>query len=259
MNAPARVRIGVRRALAGEVRREEERPRRPEATRPRRPAAPRSRRRGRRAASAASRPPRASRPSRARCPGPRGRTRARAPAGRRRTRAAPRTRRRTCRGRPTGARAGRCRRRAPPAAWSPAPPISVHSCASGSHAAGQLEQLQHLGAPPAPRDVEEQRPGGVGGVDRALAGEPEADVVLREQDVRDPRVDVRLVPAQPEQLRCGEARERAVAGQLDQAARPTRSSISAHSAAVRWSFQRIAGRSTASSAPSATRPCIWPE
>ena len=42
-------------------------------------------------------------------------------------------------------------------------------------------------------------------------------------------------------------------------ARPTRSSISAHSAPVRWSFQRIAGRSTASSAPSATRPCIWPE
>ena len=40
---------------------------------------------------------------------------------------------------------------------------------------------------------------------------------------------------------------------------PTRSSISAHSAAVRWSFQRIAGRSTRSSASSTTRPCICPE
>ena len=36
-------------------------------------------------------------------------------------------------------------------------------------------------------------------------------------------------------------------------------SISAHSAAVRWSFHRIAGRSTRSSASSATSPCIWPE
>ena len=40
---------------------------------------------------------------------------------------------------------------------------------------------------------------------------------------------------------------------------PTRSSISAHSAAVRWSFQRIAGRSTWSRSSSVTRPCIWPE
>ena len=84
----------------------------------------------------------------------------------------------------------------------------------------QLEQLQHLGAPTPPRDVEEQRPGGVGRVDRALPGEPEADVVLGEQDVRDPRIDVGLVPAQPEQLRRSEPGERAVAGQLDQAAQP---------------------------------------
>ena len=39
---------------------------------------------------------------------------------------------------------------------------------------------------------------------------------------------------------------------------PTRSSISAHSAAVRPSFQRIAGRTTSSCASSATRPCICP-
>ena len=42
-------------------------------------------------------------------------------------------------------------------------------------------------------------------------------------------------------------------------ASPIRSSISAHSAAVRWSFQRIAGRSTASAESSATSPCICPE
>ena len=41
-------------------------------------------------------------------------------------------------------------------------------------------------------------------------------------------------------------------------ARPKRVSISAHSAAVRWSFQRIAGRSTSCFASSSTRPCIWP-
>ncbi len=41
--------------------------------------------------------------------------------------------------------------------------------------------------------------------------------------------------------------------------RPTSRSISAHSAPVRWSFQRIAGRMTRSSAASATRPCIWPD
>src|SRR4051794_4875339 len=41
--------------------------------------------------------------------------------------------------------------------------------------------------------------------------------------------------------------------------RPTRRSISAHCAAVRWSFQRIAGRSGTSFSSSATRPCIWPD
>ena len=41
--------------------------------------------------------------------------------------------------------------------------------------------------------------------------------------------------------------------------KPTRSSISAHSAPVRWSFQRIAGRIGRSEASSVTSPCIWPE
>ena len=40
---------------------------------------------------------------------------------------------------------------------------------------------------------------------------------------------------------------------------PTRSSISAHSSPVRWSFHRIAGRTGRSDASSVTSPCIWPE
>src|SRR6185369_13543458 len=39
---------------------------------------------------------------------------------------------------------------------------------------------------------------------------------------------------------------------------PTAARIASHSAAVRWSFQRIAGRSTRSAASSRTAPCIWP-
>src|SRR3954451_7823758 len=42
-------------------------------------------------------------------------------------------------------------------------------------------------------------------------------------------------------------------------AKPTRSSISAHSAAVRWSFHRIAGRNTRWSASRTTSPCICPD
>src|SRR5918993_625054 len=40
--------------------------------------------------------------------------------------------------------------------------------------------------------------------------------------------------------------------------RPTASRISSQAWPVRWSFHRIAGRSTRSSASSSTRPCIWP-
>ena len=40
--------------------------------------------------------------------------------------------------------------------------------------------------------------------------------------------------------------------------RPTRSRISSHSSDVRWSFQRIAGRSTPPSSPTRTSPCICP-
>ena len=86
--------------------------------------------------------------------------------------------------------------------------------------ARDLERVEHLVAPPPVPDVEEERPGRVGRVDRELALELQADVVLRQQDVADPAVDVRLVPAEPEELRRGEARERAVARQLDQPVEP---------------------------------------
>jgi hypothetical protein len=47
-----------------------------------------------------------------------------------------------------------------------------------------------------------------------LAGQLQAHVVLGQQDVLDARVDVGLVLREPQQLGRGEARERAVAGQL---------------------------------------------
>ena len=40
---------------------------------------------------------------------------------------------------------------------------------------------------------------------------------------------------------------------------PARRSISSHSAAVRWSFQRIARRTTLHCLSRNTEPCIWPD
>ena len=80
----------------------------------------------------------------------------------------------------------------------------------------QLERLEHLVAPAAVRDVEEERARRVRDVDRALARQPQPDVVLRQQDVRDPRIRLGLVVPQPEELRRREAGQRAVPGQLDQ-------------------------------------------
>jgi len=86
--------------------------------------------------------------------------------------------------------------------------------------AGELERLQHLLAPAPVRDVEEQRAGGVRAVDRLLAREPVADVVLRQQHPADPREGLGLVVAQPEELRRREAGQGAVASQRDQALEP---------------------------------------
>ena len=83
-----------------------------------------------------------------------------------------------------------------------------------------LERVADLVRPAPAGDVEEQRAGCVGGVDRVLAGQAKPHVVLRQQHVADPRVRLRLVRAQPEQLRGGEAGERAVAGQRDQPVEP---------------------------------------
>jgi hypothetical protein len=49
-----------------------------------------------------------------------------------------------------------------------------------------------------------------------IAGEAETDQILRQQDVRDPRPEVGLVPANPEQLRRGETWQGVVARDRDQ-------------------------------------------
>ena len=83
-----------------------------------------------------------------------------------------------------------------------------------------VERRADLVRPAAAGDVEEQRAGRVGDVDRVLAGEAETHVVLRQQHVPDARVRLGLVTAQPEELRRREAGERAVPGQLDQPLEP---------------------------------------
>ena len=103
------------------------------------------------------------------------------------------------------------------------------------------------------------RAGAVGLVHGVVAGQLEADVVLGQQDVPRLRVDLRLVLLHPQDLGRGEAGQRIVAGDLDQpllaqAARASRRTA----ACVRWSFHRMAGRSTSPASSSSTRPCIWP-
>ena len=83
-----------------------------------------------------------------------------------------------------------------------------------------LERLADLLAPAPAGDVEEERPRGVRRVDRALAGQAQPDVVLRQQDVRGLRPDLGLVAAHPEELRRREAGQRPVSGQLDQPLEP---------------------------------------
>ena len=105
---------------------------------------------------------------------------------------------------------------------------------AGGGRPGHLRRLEHAGQPdavdledvedlirPAPRgNVEEQRPGCVGHVDRTLAAEAEPHVVLRQEHVGDARVHVRLVPAKPEELRSREAGQGAVARKRDEALEP---------------------------------------
>ena len=71
-------------------------------------------------------------------------------------------------------------------------------------------------------------PDGVRHVGRVLAGQAQAQVVLRQQHARDAREDVRLVRRHPQQLRRGEAGHREIAGDRARRAARARSS-SAHS------------------------------
>ena len=126
--------------------------------------------------------------------------------------------------------------------------------------ARELERGAHLVAPASLRDVEEQRPGSVRDVGRVLAAEAQPHVVLRQQDVRDPRVRLRLVPPKPEQLRRGEARS---ARGCPSGRRGARARCVPRSRRTR---RPCAGRSRGSpaaaparSASSTTSPCICPE
>ena len=85
---------------------------------------------------------------------------------------------------------------------------------------GHVQRLQDGGREVAAGDVEQQRPGRVGHVDRLLAAEPQPHVILGQQHVADARVHLWLVRAQPQQLGRGEPGQGAVAGQRDQALEP---------------------------------------
>ena len=162
---------------------------------------------------------------------------------------------------PTPERARRlvARRRRPPARRPPSCPTPRATRARAAASASSSSRASSTDVRPAPaRHVEQQRAAGVRHVDGLLAAQAQPHVVLGQQHRRDPPVGLGLVAAQPQQLRRGEAGERPVAGRAISSA-AHRSSISAHSAAVRWSFQRIAGRTTSSAESSATSPCIWPE
>ena len=78
------------------------------------------------------------------------------------------------------------------------------------------QRRQHLRRPVACRQVEQERAGAIRLVEGVSAGQPEPDVVLRQQDVRDPRPDVRFVVADPDELGRREAGQGVIAGDLDE-------------------------------------------
>ncbi len=103
------------------------------------------------------------------------------------------------------------------------------------------------GRPVAGGQVEQERPGAVGLVQGVVAGQPEAEVVLGQEDVGDPPPDVGLVVADPDQLRGREPGQRVVAGDGDQ---PLRSERPPDRIAL---GRRSAGRSTGSPVGAAGR------
>ena len=79
-----------------------------------------------------------------------------------------------------------------------------------------LRGLQHFVGPFALRDVEHQRAGSVGHIDGALAGQPEANVILRQHHRADALPVFRLEFADPQKFRQRKIRKRGIAGELDQ-------------------------------------------
>ena len=71
-------------------------------------------------------------------------------------------------------------------------------------------------APAAVGDVEQQRARGVADLGGVGAGQAVADVILGQQDLADPVPVRRLVVADPEELRRGEAGQRGVGDHPDQ-------------------------------------------
>ena len=80
-----------------------------------------------------------------------------------------------------------------------------------------VEGRQHLVAVAAAAQVEEQGARGVGGVGGVLAGQPQPDEVLGQQELGQPRRGLGLVRPQPQQLGRLEAGAGAVAGDRDHA------------------------------------------
>ena len=270
--------VVVRRALAGEVGQEGDVGGRRRPGRPRRRARPACGRRCARAIRGCRRP-RGSRPSGARCRGWRGRRRAPRPPvfGEKaafETKSTPEV--------PSETKAEPGVTTPTPqaaAALSPAPPATTTGAADAPAARRGSGRRSPEGALPSTRrgiwarvrpvassrssdqsragDVEPERAGGVGHLRDVVAGQAEADVVLGQQHRVDVLEDLRLVLAQPGELRRGEAGHGDVAGDLARA-REGGLDLGAFGLA-RPSFQRIAGRSTRSSWSRQTAPCIWPE
>ena len=96
------------------------------------------------------------------------------------------------------------------------PETSGLSKHGGSRARIDLQLAQKLATPAAIGDVEHQGAGSVAHLGRERAGEPVADVVLGQEDLAHPVPVLRLMLANPEQLGCGEPRERRVGHHPDQ-------------------------------------------
>ena len=80
----------------------------------------------------------------------------------------------------------------------------------------EVEGCNQLRGPGPRGEVKEDRPRSIGLVDRVLAGEPIADVVLGEEHMGKARPHVGLMPTDPQQLRGGETGESVIPADGDQ-------------------------------------------